>query len=177
MTATLQPPPLPPMLPDTTPGEDVYAQLRFARTRRLIGVALALAIIGISLVMDFEVAFIVPVLFILVVPFEKLFPRHSQRIRRPEVGTDIGYALAGSVLNVVAIVGAIVVAVISLAWIPGLLLRPIVGLIPGVALPFVGIALFDLAIYWTHRWYHEVPVLWRCDPPLAQTHGLDQRLP
>ena len=27
--------------------------------------------------------------------------------------------------------------------------------------PVVGVALFDLAIYWAHRWSHEVPALWR----------------
>ena len=129
--------------------------------RRIVSSVLALAIIGISLLLDVEAIFVIPILFVLVVPFEKLFPRHPQRLRRPGVGTDIAYALAGTALNVVGIAAAVVVAVISLAWLPGLAIRPLVALIPPVVLPFVGIALFDLAIYWTHRWYHEVPFLWR----------------
>lgn len=134
---------------------------------------LALAIIGLSLAVELEAVFIVPILFVLVVPFEKLFPRHRQPLRRPHLGTDIGYALAGSALNVAAVAAAVVVAVVSLAWLPGLLIRPLVAMIPGAALPFVGIALFDLAIYWTHRWYHEVPFLWRFHAIHHSTEHLD----
>ena len=68
---------------------------------------------------------------------------------------------------------AAVVAVISLAWLPGLALRPLVGLLPPAVLPFVGLALFDLAIYWTHRWYHEVPFLWRFHAIHHSTEHLD----
>ncbi len=131
------------------------------RLKRWALAALALGLIGISIAIDRSGFVVVPLLFILVVPFEKLFPRHRQRLRRPQVGTDIGYALAGPVLTSIGIAAAVVVAVVSMAWLPGLAIRPLVGLIPPVAMPFVGIALFDLAIYWTHRWYHEVPVLWR----------------
>ncbi len=122
---------------------------------------LAAAIIATSLLIDRGGLGVVPLLFVLVVPFEKLFPRHRQKLRRPQVGTDIGYALAGPLLSGIGLVAAAVVAVVSLAWLPGLALRPLVAMIPPSVAPFVGIALFDLAIYWTHRWYHEVPFLWR----------------
>lgn len=131
------------------------------RWRRFLLAVVAIALIGGSLAIDRSGIFIVPVLFALVVPFEKLFPRHRQRIRRPQVGTDIGYALAGPLLSGIGLAAGVVVAVVSLAWLPGLALRPVVGAIPPAVAPFVGIALFDLAIYWTHRWYHEVPVLWK----------------
>ncbi|MGH1487941.1 MAG: sterol desaturase family protein [Acidimicrobiales bacterium] len=131
------------------------------RVRRLLLTAMALAMIAGGLAIDRSGPVVVPVLFLLVVPFEKLFPRHRQRIRRPQLGTDIGYALAGPLLNAIGITAAVVVGVVSMVWLPGLALRPLVNLIPPVATPFVGLALFDLAIYWTHRWYHEVPVLWR----------------
>jgi sterol desaturase/sphingolipid hydroxylase (fatty acid hydroxylase superfamily) len=36
-----------------------------------------------------------------------------------------------------------------------------VAQIPPVPQMLVGVALFDLAIYWAHRWGHEVPFLWR----------------
>jgi sterol desaturase/sphingolipid hydroxylase (fatty acid hydroxylase superfamily) len=128
--------------------------------RLALGVA-ALALAAGGLVMDRAGLASIVILFVLVVPFEKLFPRHRQRLRRPQVGTDMTYALAGPLLSAVGLAAGVVVAAISLAWLPGLLLRPVVASIPGPALPLVGIALFDLAIYWTHRWYHEVPVLWR----------------
>lgn len=148
------PPPVGPPSSSTKPP----LQLRAKRWALSIG---ALAIIATALVMDWDGALVVPLLFVLVVPFEKLFPRHRQKLRRPQVGTDIGYALAGPVLSGIGLLAGGIVAIISLAWLPGLALRPLVSMIPAVAMPFVGIAMFDLAIYWTHRWYHEVPFLWR----------------
>ncbi|MGI9598418.1 MAG: sterol desaturase family protein [Acidimicrobiales bacterium] len=132
-----------------------------SRLKRVVLSLIALGLIAGSLAIDRGGFAVVPLLFILVVPFEKMFPRHSQKIRRPQVGTDIGYALAGPLLSGIGLAAAVVVAVVSLAWLPGLAVRPLVGLIPPAIAPLVGIALFDLAIYWTHRWYHEVPILWR----------------
>lgn len=129
--------------------------------------------VGLSLAFDQEPLGVVVVLFILIVPFEKLFPRHQQRIRRPHLGTDVGYALASPLLNAVGLAAGLVVGVASLAWLPGLLLRPFVTQIPGPLLPIVGIILFDLTIYWTHRWYHEVPFLWRFHSIHHSTEHLD----
>jgi sterol desaturase/sphingolipid hydroxylase (fatty acid hydroxylase superfamily) len=120
------------------------------------------AFIAASVVLDAGAMFVVPLLFVLVVPFEKMFPRHrGQRIRRPGVGTDVAHALSSPVLATVGGIVALVVGVISLAWVPGLMLRPLVSLIPGAALPIAGIVLFDVAFYWVHRWSHEVPFFWR----------------
>ncbi len=145
---------------------------RSADRRRLPRVA-ALAVIAAGLGVDRSGLFAVAAVFVLVVPFEKLFPRHRQRIRRPDVGTDVGYALAGGLLNLVGLIAAMPVAVLSLAWIPGLLLRPAVAAIPPAVAPFLGFLLFDLAVYWTHRWYHEVPVLWRFHAIHHSTERLD----
>ncbi len=143
------------------------------RVRRIVAILGALAVIAISLAADREPIAVVIFLFVLVVPFEKMFPRHRQPIRRPHLGTDLGYALAGPALTAVGLAAGVLAAVISLAWIPGLLIRPLVAMIPGPALPIVGILLFDLAIYWTHRWYHEVPVLWRFHAIHHSTEHLD----
>jgi sterol desaturase/sphingolipid hydroxylase (fatty acid hydroxylase superfamily) len=100
-------------------------------------------------------------LFVLVVLFEKLFPRHRQPLRRPGLGTDLAYALAQPLLAVVGLVAGAAIVVLSLAWVPGLLLRPAVGALgPGVRI-LVGLLLFDLAAYSVHRWSHQVPFLWR----------------
>jgi sterol desaturase/sphingolipid hydroxylase (fatty acid hydroxylase superfamily) len=133
-----------------------------------------MAPIGISLALDLGALFVVPVLFVLVVPFEKLFPRHrSQKVRRPHAGLDVSYALASPVMQTIGIAVAVVVGLASLAWIPGLLIRPLVAMVPPAIMPFVGIALFDMAIYWIHRWSHEVPALWRFHAVHHSTEHLD----
>ena len=168
------PPPPPPWQPPPPPPPPPPVQSRRRLPgRRWLSRLAALVIIAVGLAVDTSAPLIVGVVFVLVVPFEKLFPRHRQRIRRPDVGTDIGYALAGGLLNIVALIAAIPVAVLSLAWIPGLALRPLVSMVPPVLLPVIGLLLFDLAIYWTHRWYHEVPVLWRFHAIHHSTERLD----
>lgn len=144
------------------------------RPARWLQRAVVLAAIGVSLVFDRSGLVVVPLLFVLVVPFEKLFPRHrGQRVRRPHASLDVSYALASPVMNGIGIAAAIVVGVFSLAWLPGLAIRPFVAMLPAAALPFVGIALFDLAIYWVHRWSHEVPALWKYHAVHHSTEHLD----
>ena len=125
--------------------------------------ARVLLAIGIAVLLRINPApiFGVILLFVLVVPFEKLFPRHPQRLRRPGLGIDLVYGLAGRGLAVVGLVVGAVVGVLSLLWVPGLLLRPAVGLLPGPLRVAVAFLLFDLLVYWAHRWSHEVPFLWR----------------
>ena len=123
---------------------------------------LALLIAGVALYQSRDGLGAIVVLFILVVPFERLFPRHAhQKFRRPHLSLDIGYAFASPLLQTIGVIASIFVGVVSFAWVPGLLLKPLIQEIPEPYLLFVGIALFDLAGYWTHRWYHEVPQLWR----------------
>ncbi len=134
---------------------------------------MALGLIALALVIDLEALWAIPILFVLVVPFEKFFPRQRQKLRRPGLVTDLSFALAGPLLNAIGIAAAVVVGVLSLAWLPGLLLRPLVAMVPGVVAPLLGVAMFDLAIYWTHRWYHEVPILWRFHAVHHSTEHLD----
>jgi sterol desaturase/sphingolipid hydroxylase (fatty acid hydroxylase superfamily) len=119
-------------------------------------------IIALSIATDLTAPFGIAVLFILVVPFEKLWPRHrGQRIRRDGLGTDLAFALATPLLSLAGLIIAAVAGVLSLAWIPGLLLRPAIAMIPGPALVVVGAVLFDLCGYWVHRLSHERAFLWR----------------
>jgi hypothetical protein len=53
-------------------------------------------------------------LFVIVVPFEKLFPRHRQRLRRPGLGTDIAYGLAQALLGPAGLIVGALVGVLSL---------------------------------------------------------------
>ncbi len=156
------------------PDEAERVWVGHERFLRLGLVVLAAAIAAGGLLMDRSGLGAAVALFVLVVPFEKLFPRHpGQRVRRPQVVTDVGYALASPLLGAVGIAVAVVVGVATFAWLPGLAIRPLVGMLPDSVRPFVGIALFDLAIYWVHRWSHEVPLLWRFHAIHHSTEHLD----
>jgi sterol desaturase/sphingolipid hydroxylase (fatty acid hydroxylase superfamily) len=129
---------------------------------RIARLALLAAAIVVASLIDGGIFGGIVVLFALIVPFEKMYPRQEgQRIRRPLVGTDISYALLGPLLNVAGIAALLVIGVLSFFWLPGLALQPLVGMIPAAALPVVGFSLFDLTAYWTHRFAHEVPFMWR----------------
>ena len=169
---TLPPPPvgtLPPPRLDSfppPPAPDATASGRGGpRRQRLAQVArLGLLAGAIALAFQIESGIFVGViaLFVLIVPFEKLYPRQKgQKVRRPMVGTDISFALLGPLLNVAGIAALVVIGGLSFFWLPGLALQPLVGMIPAAALPFVGFLLFDFVSYWTHRFAHEVPFMWR----------------
>ena len=85
---------------------------------------LTLLLIAGALYISTDGIFVVLLLFVLVVPFEKMFPRHKgQKVRRPHLSTDVGYALASPLLGLLTGFVAIVIGILSLAWIPGLLVR------------------------------------------------------
>jgi sterol desaturase/sphingolipid hydroxylase (fatty acid hydroxylase superfamily) len=130
------------------------------RSSRWPKALLAVAIATIVAINPSRLA-LVAVLFVAVVPFEKLFPRHRQRLRRPGLTTDLTYALAQPALAVATLAVGLAIGITSLAWVPGLLVRPAVASLPGPARTVAAVLLFDLAIYWVHRWSHEVPFLWR----------------
>ncbi len=136
-------------------------------------VLLALVAVAATLAVDASAVAVVIVVFALVVPFEMLFPRHGRRLRRDGLGTDIAYALVATPLGAVGTLVAAVVGVGSLAWLPGLLLRPLVAATPSLVRTLVGIVLFDVTIYWAHRWAHEVPFLWRFHAVHHSTRRLD----
>ena len=125
--------------------------------------AIVLLLVGFSLwKYQYESLFAVIFLFVLVVPMEKIFPRHKgQPIRRPKWKLDLTYALASPLLNALGVVIFVVIAFLSFAWVPGLLVSPLVDMIPVSIKPVVAFVLFDFFVYWAHRWYHEVPELWR----------------
>lgn len=125
-------------------------------------VPLALGAVLVSFLIEAGIFASVLALFVLVVPFEKLYPRQKgQRLRRPMATTDISFALMSPLLNVVGLVALICIGGVSLFWLPGLLLRPLVSQIPSLLVPFVAFVAFDFLGYWAHRWAHEVPFLWR----------------
>ncbi len=55
-------------------------------------------------------------------------------------------------LQAATVVVAVVVGGISLAWLPGLALRPVVRALPPVVQMIGGFLVFDFLVYWAHRW-------------------------
>ncbi len=161
--AEVPPPPLdaiqttpPPPTPTKQPRE----------RRGVLGVVLRLLFVGAGIALSFQldnsIFGAIAVLFVLVGPLEKLYPRQrGQKWRRPMVLSDISFALMSPVLNVVGVFAAAVIGGASLFWLPGLAFRPVVAAIPQWMIPVVAFILFDFLGYWTHRWAHEVPFLWR----------------
>ena len=142
--------------------------------RRYVARLVAMVLVITGLYYSTEGLFVLLFLFVAVVPFEKLFPRHKgQKTRRPEVETDMSYALASPVIGLVAGTAALIVGVLSLAWIPGLIIRPYVAQIPSQYQPLIGFLLFDFTVYWTHRFYHEIPFLWKFHAIHHSTKTLD----
>ena len=131
----------------------------------LLGRIVVLSIIGFSLwYYEYESLVVVIVLFILVVPMEKIFPRHKgQKVRRPKWTLDVTYALSQPFLNVFGVIFAVIISFFSFTWVLGLIVRyfGLVEMIPGYIQPIVAFMLFDFFGYWAHRWYHEVPELWK----------------
>ncbi len=158
-TAGALPPPTPMRPAAPRPRGDGRTPRTVARAARLAVLAAAL---GLAYRIDGGIFAAVIALFVLVVPFEKMYPRQKdQRLRRPMVGTDLSFALLGPLLNVAGITAIIVIGGLSLFWLPGLAVRPLIPLLPAAALPFVGFVVFDFVAYWTHRFAHEVPFMWR----------------
>ena len=112
-TAVLSSLPAPPPPPAGAATETEPRRRHPLRTLAKLGI-LAGAL-WLSYQVDSGIFFGVVVLFALVVPFEKIYPRQKgQRIRRPLVGTDISFALLGPLLNIAGIIALIVIGSLSL---------------------------------------------------------------
>ncbi|MDP6900299.1 MAG: hypothetical protein QGF94_05640, partial [Candidatus Thalassarchaeaceae archaeon] len=121
----------------------------------LLGRIVVLSIVGYSLwYYQFESLITVIVVFILVVPMEKIFPRHQEQgVRRPKWKLDVTYALSAPFLNIFGMIFAIIFAFFSFTWALGLVVRyfGLVDMIPDTIQPLVAFILFDFVGYWAHR--------------------------
>ncbi len=146
--------PPPPPRPDRRPR-----RWRVVRWIHIVGL---LAAIPIGMYFGLEGAGGIVALFVILVPFEKMFRRHDQAIRRPGLRTDLTYALVAPVLNVVGIAMGIGIALLAFPVIlPALALRPLVMAQPTWLLATEAVLLADMLIYWAHRLGHEVGFFWR----------------
>lgn len=107
---------------------------------------------------------------------EHAFPRRPQRLAWRRWPSNFGLvAISSALLRLVAPAGAVGVAVWAEAR--GIGLFPMLGMPSWVAVP-VTVVLLDLLIYFQHRVFHAVPLLWRlhrvhhADPELDASSGL-----
>jgi sterol desaturase/sphingolipid hydroxylase (fatty acid hydroxylase superfamily) len=103
----------------------------------------------------------IPALLAISWPLERIWRRHPVPVRRIGLRTDLAYAAAGPALQFVGLVVGGLVGVLSLAWLPALAFRPLVTSMPFWVQVVAGIGLFDVLVYWAHRWAHSVPLLWK----------------
>ncbi len=144
------------------------------RTRRVtVLVACASTVALASAFVGNEAVATVAALFVISWPLEHFFRRHPVPVRRLALRTDLAYAAAQPLLQVVTLVVAIVVGVLSLMWIPGLLVRPFVSSLPPPSQVIGGFLVFDFLTYWAHRWSHTVPLFWRFHAVHHSTRHLD----
>lgn len=115
----------------------------------------------------------IALLFVVSWPLERLWRRHPVPVRRLALRTDLAYAASQPLLQAATIVVVIVMGVLSLAWLPGLLLRPLVMAAPPLARAIGGFLVFDFLVYWAHRWGHTVPLFWRFHAVHHSTRHLD----
>ena len=109
----------------------------------LLGRIIVLSIVGFSLwYYQFESLIIVIFVFILVVPMEKIFPRHQgQNVRRPKWKLDVTYALSAPFLNIFGVIFAIIIGYIFFAELPTLVM------LIGAALVIAG----NVLVLWRER--------------------------
>ncbi len=143
------------------------------RLKQIAGLVAGAALVIGSLAISREPLVALAFLFLIVVPFEKWKPRHPQRVRRKGVGTDVAHGIVAPLVTPIGVFVAAVIGVVSFGWLPGLAVRPLVAMLPGWAAMIVGLLLFDALIYWTHRFSHEVPFLWRFHAVHHSTETLD----
>jgi sterol desaturase/sphingolipid hydroxylase (fatty acid hydroxylase superfamily) len=143
-------------------------RVRWSTGLRVLGwaVAVVLAVIGTAT----GVAGLgsILVFFVLLGGIEHLFPRHSQPVNRPGLLVDLLWAAVGTWARLI-LMGVVLLVIAGAAGItgedgiddlPGLFTGQL-GDLPPIVQALLGGALYDLILYWAHRIFHEVPLLWR----------------
>jgi sterol desaturase/sphingolipid hydroxylase (fatty acid hydroxylase superfamily) len=107
--------------------------------------------------------------FVLLHGMEALFPRHDQPLNRPGLSVDLLWAVVGTWIRL-AFTALVLLMVASAFGVDrgadaiddwdGLFASQLAELPPLVHALLGGI-LFDFLLYWMHRLFHTVPVLWR----------------
>ena len=162
---------------NTLPSIDEVGLEDFTLRGRIIAMVirfLTLVLIITSLFYSTDGVFVVALLFVLVVPFEKLFPRHKgQRLRRKKFEHRHRLCAHISIDGNCNCRCCHIYRNNQFGLDSGLLIRPYVQQIPTDWMPIIGFLLFDFLVYWTHRFYHEIPVIWKFHAIHHSTEELD----
>jgi sterol desaturase/sphingolipid hydroxylase (fatty acid hydroxylase superfamily) len=99
---------------------------------------------------------------IVFIGIEKLFPNDArQPVFRPEWQTDFTYFFVNHLLIGLALLVVNFLVHDLAVWSLFTPLQPLVDALPLAAEILLAILVADVIQYWTHRAYHEVPLLWR----------------
>jgi len=154
-------------------SQEVLARPKFRQRHRWLWRASWISAGVAATMLGYGGAVAAPVIFAFYFPFERIFHRHRRPLRRPELSTDLAYVALQPVLQIVGLVVAVAIGAVSLAWLPGLLLRPLVTALPPAIVAVLGSIVLDLMLYWAHRIEHEIPVLWRIHAVHHSSRNLD----
>ncbi len=167
------------------PGPDTVDDRCPARSRAGVRIATAF-LVAVAIGVRPRLLVGVPLLFVLFVPMEKLWPLHRQRTGRPGWGTDLVHLCVNGVLTALGTLLVVLVCVPT----------PLTILRVADRAWFASLGQWQLAVafavgvvgqYWGHRMMHAVPAFWRLhaahhsSPELdwlaaARLHPLDQVL-
>lgn len=153
---------------------DPMTRQRAPRTVRSTAlIVLGTTVAAASAFVGNEAVLAIAFLFVISWPLERLWRRHPVPVRRLALRTDLAYAAAQPALQFATLAVAVVVGLLSFAWLPGLLLRPLVVGLPAPIQLIGGVLVFDVLVYWAHRWGHTVPLFWRFHAVHHSTRHLD----
>jgi sterol desaturase/sphingolipid hydroxylase (fatty acid hydroxylase superfamily) len=102
------------------------------------------------------------ILLAIFIPLERCFAARPQQVFRKEFFIDLGYYF----LNGLLIDLLLILPLSMLTWIvhhfaPSSMLYAWAAQLPLRTRFVMALVIGDLAVYWAHRWSHEIPFLWR----------------
>jgi lathosterol oxidase len=101
------------------------------------------------------------ILALLFMPLERAFPRRPQAIFRIGFDTDLAHFAVSHLLVQITVFLTMVPAALLFAWAAREWLQTWVRAQPVALQAVEALVVADLAQYWAHRAFHQLPVLWR----------------